>query len=186
MRNGDYDNKWWLRTTWWWRWYWSVFKKTFCHFLKMSFWFFFHVGKSKANERRNVERTRLLIRFIDETGKNEIVLFWKVRLSIYFSENFSLFRVWFFSKMIHTILKWRKQTNPKSKISYFCDPMKGFFNCKYNSTSNICNIHFQTFWTARFACAGAGTVSLSNNILGDSICFRQTCLKVVNGHLVIK
>ena len=162
------------------------FQKDFLPFSEDVFLIFFHVGKSKANERRNVERTRLLIRFIDETGKNEIVLFWKVRLSIYFSENFSLFRVWFFSKMIHTILKWRKQTNPKSKISYFCDPMKGFFNCKYNSTSNICNIHFQTFWTARFACAGAGTVSLSNNILGDSICFRQTCLKVVNGHLVIK
>ena len=50
-------------------------KRLFAIFLKMSFDFFFMWEKGKANERRNVERTRLLIRFIDETGKNEIVLF---------------------------------------------------------------------------------------------------------------
>ena len=105
------------------------FQKDFLPFSEDVFLIFFHVGKSKANERRNVERTRLLIRFIDETGKNEIVLFWKVRLSIYFSENFSLFRVWFFSKMIHTIWKWRKQTNQtiqKAKFPTFVIPWKVF------------------------------------------------------------
>ena len=51
------------------------FQKVFLPFSEDVFLIFFHVGKSKANERRNVERMRLLIRFIDETGKKEILLF---------------------------------------------------------------------------------------------------------------
>ena len=150
---------------------------------------FFSCGKkqSKWEKKCRTNETLDSLHWRNREKRNSTLLKGSV-VNLFFWEFFAFQNVIFFQNdSYHLEMKETNQSNnPKSKISYFCDPMKGFFNCKYNSTSNICNIHFQTFWTARFACAGAGTVSLSNNILGDSICFRQTCLKVVNGHLVIK
>ena len=101
-------------------------KRLFAIFLKMSFWFFFHVGKSKANERRNVERTRLLIRFIDETGKNEIVLFWKVRLSIYFLRIFRFSECDFFPKWFIPFGNEGNKPIHKVKFPTFVIPWKVF------------------------------------------------------------
>ena len=74
------------------------FQKDFLPFFwRCLFYFFFHVGKSKANERRNVERTRLLIRFIDETGKirNSTLLKGSV-VNLFFWEFFAFQSVIFF------------------------------------------------------------------------------------------
>ena len=93
MRNGDYDNKWWLRRD-----EDNQFSKVFCHFLKMSFWFF-SCGKkqSKWEKKCRTNETLDSLHWRNREKRNSTLLKGSV-VNLFFWEFFAfqsmIFSIW--------------------------------------------------------------------------------------------
>ena len=118
MRNGDYDNKWWLRRD-----EDNQFSKVFLPFSEDVFLIFFMWEKAKQMREEMSNEWDSWFASLTKQGKkrNSTLLkgsvvnlfFWEFFSfqSVIFSNEYLTWSKYFHTKMIHTILKWRKEIN---------------------------------------------------------------------------
>ena len=101
-------------------------KSLFAIFLKMSFWFF-SCGKKAKQMREEMSNERdSWFASLTKQGKYEIVLFWKVRLSIYFLRIFRFSECDFFPKWFIPFGNEGNKPIHKVKFPTFVIPWKVF------------------------------------------------------------